>query len=182
MNSRIWTRLQPAVAVLAALLVVPLLAPGGAGAAGSARLTLTALELSTIDSINGVRLSHGLAPLAISPALFGAASLHCRQMVYGGYFGHLGPDGSSFASRVSAYYPEGRYDFYSVGENLLWELGPMSSDAMVAKWMRSPEHRANLLNPGWREVGVSALTVRSAPGVYHDAPVTVVTVDFGVRR
>jgi hypothetical protein len=31
-------------------------------------------------------------------------------------------------------------------------------------------------------VAVAALTIPSAPGIYDDAPVTVVTADFGVRR
>jgi uncharacterized protein YkwD len=48
--------------------------------------------------------------------------------------------------------------------------------------MKSPEHRANLLNPRWRQIAVAALSVPSAPGFFDDRPVTVVTVDFGVRR
>jgi uncharacterized protein YkwD len=180
-NSRVWTRLRPAVGALAAMLVLPLLAPAGAGAGGSGRLALNSLELSTIDSINAARVSHGLVPLEPSSELFGAAMLHCRQMVEGGYFAHNGP-GSSFVSRLGAFYPQGSHRFYSVGENLLWTLEPMSSGAIVASWMNSPEHRANLLNPAWRQLAVATLSVPSAPGVFHDWPVTVVTVDFGVRR
>jgi uncharacterized protein YkwD len=53
---------------------------------------------------------------------------------------------------------------------------------MVASWMKSPEHLANMLNPAWRQLAVAILSVPSAPGMYRGAPVTVVTVDFGVRR
>jgi uncharacterized protein YkwD len=48
--------------------------------------------------------------------------------------------------------------------------------------MSSPEHRANILDPNWREIGVSAQHVASAPGAYKGLEVTVITTDFGVRR
>ena len=48
--------------------------------------------------------------------------------------------------------------------------------------MASPEHRANILTARWREIGVSAVHVAAAPGVYHGLDVTIVTTDFGVRR
>jgi uncharacterized protein YkwD len=182
MNSGVWTWLRPAAAALAVVVFVTLLAPCGAVAGGSSQLALTTLELSTIDSINALRIANGVEPLMISPALFGSATLHCEQMVEGGYFAHTNPDGSGFASRVASFYPQGSHRFYSVAENLLWTLHPISGAAMVTKWMNSPEHRANLLNPAWRQVAVAALSVPSAPGVFDDGPVTVVTVDFGVRR
>jgi uncharacterized protein YkwD len=183
MSTGVWTRLRPAaVAALAAVVLVPLFSAGGAGAAGSSQLTPTTLELSTIDAINAVRVSDGLVPLRLSHALFGSAMLHCEQMIDGGYFAHTNPDGSSFTSRLSSFYPQGHHLYYSVGENLLWTLNPMSSQAMVAKWMKSPEHRANLLDPMWRQIAVAAVSVASAPGVFDNEPVTVVTVDFGVRR
>src|SRR5215831_14421874 len=103
MNSGVWTRLRPAVAALAAVVVVPLLAPGGAGAGGSSRLSLSPLELSTIDSINSLRASYGMAPLTLSPELFDSAMLHCQQMVERGYFAHTSPNGSSFATRVASF-------------------------------------------------------------------------------
>jgi uncharacterized protein YkwD len=182
MSSGVWTRLRPAVAALAAVFVVPLLVPGGAVAGRSSHLALTALELSTVDSINAFRVSNGVEPLSLSPALFGSATLHCEQMVEGGFFAHTNADGSSFASRVASFYPQGGHRYYGVAENLLWTPRPMSGQAMLAMWMKSPEHRANLLNPAWRQIAVAAVSVPSAPGVFEDEPVTVVTVDFGVRR
>jgi uncharacterized protein YkwD len=188
MSSRFWEPRQcplraVGAAVLAAGLLVALLSPGRAPAAGgSSHLTLTALELSTVQAINDVRVSFGVRPLAVSPALFGSASLHCEQMVSAGYFGHQGPDGSSFTDRVETYYPPGDAGYYAVGENLLWTLRPMTPAQMVAAWMRSREHRANLLDPNWSQLAVATLTVPSAPGIFDGRPVTVVTVDFGVRR
>jgi uncharacterized protein YkwD len=49
-------------------------------------------------------------------------------------------------------------------------------------WMNSPEHRANILDPRWREVGVSAMHFDAAPGTYQGRAVTIITTDFGVRH
>jgi uncharacterized protein YkwD len=49
-------------------------------------------------------------------------------------------------------------------------------------WILSPPHLANLLSHQWRQIGISAVRVARAPGVYSDRPVTIVTTDFGVRR
>ncbi len=48
--------------------------------------------------------------------------------------------------------------------------------------MASPEHRANILSPKWREIGVSSVHVARAPGVFGGREVTIITADFGVRR
>jgi uncharacterized protein YkwD len=48
--------------------------------------------------------------------------------------------------------------------------------------MNSPEHRANILTPRWREIGISAVHVASAPGTFKGLEVTIITTDFGVRR
>src|SRR5215831_14821922 len=119
MNSGVFTWLRSAAAAVAVVVVVPLLAPCGAVAVGSSHLTPTTLELSTIDSINALRVANGVEPLMISPALFGSATLHCEQMVEGGYFAHTNPDGSGFGSRVASFYPQGSHRYYSVAENLL---------------------------------------------------------------
>ena len=47
--------------------------------------------------------------------------------------------------------------------------------------MRSPEHRANILNPNWREIGIAAVHSDGAPGTFGGLPVTIITTDFGVR-
>jgi len=48
--------------------------------------------------------------------------------------------------------------------------------------MNSPEHRANILNARWREIGVSAVHFAAAPGTYKGLEVTIITTDFGIRR
>jgi uncharacterized protein YkwD len=48
--------------------------------------------------------------------------------------------------------------------------------------MNSPEHRANILNGRWREVGVSAIHLPVAFGTFDGHAVTIITTDFGFRR
>ncbi len=130
--------------------------------------------------INAVRAEHGLSRLGLNVGLFEAASAHCSQMVADGYFGHRIDGGVSFGRRLESFYPP-EHGYYAVGENLLWANGPLSSAAMVRHWMQSPEHRRNMLDPEWRQIGLATLTVPSAPGVYRGLAVTVVAVEFGVR-
>jgi uncharacterized protein YkwD len=49
-------------------------------------------------------------------------------------------------------------------------------------WIASPEHLANLLTPKWRELGVSAVRVLNAPGVFGGRRVVIITTDFGDRH
>jgi uncharacterized protein YkwD len=51
----------------------------------------------------------------------------------------------------------------------------------VRRWLASPTHRAVLLRARWRDVGVSAVRVATAPGMYRRQNVTIVTLELGVR-
>ena len=170
-------------ALFAAVAIAAAVWAGGAsaGAGSTSRVALTTLEQQTTDQINALRVSYGLRPLTFSPLLFESADTHCQQMLGGGYFGHQSSTGASFGSRIESFYPVGRATYYAAGENLLWSAGPMSSAQMIARWMQSPEHRRNLLNPTWRQIGLASMSSASAPGIYGNLGVTVVTVDFGVR-
>jgi len=152
-----------------------------ASAGAGSTVALTALEEQTTSEINELRIAHGLRPLAFNSGLFESADTHCRQMLAGGYFGHQSSTGAPFASRIKSFYPMGDATYYAAGENLLWNAGALSSAELIERWMHSPEHRRNLLNPAWREIGVATLSSESSPGIYDGLDVTVVTVDFGVR-
>jgi uncharacterized protein YkwD len=166
--------------VVAALTLVAA-APSASTATGSHRVA-TALELGVLVRINDIRTAHGLVPLTLDSRLNAAATAHSHQMVVDGYFGHRTAAGLDFAERIAYYYPDAGTRFYAAGENLFWAgaVNPVGF-SVVARWMQSPDHRANILSPEWRQIGVAAVTARSAPGVFHGQPVTVVTADFGVR-
>jgi uncharacterized protein YkwD len=53
---------------------------------------------------------------------------------------------------------------------------------VVRIWLASPAHRAVLLTPAWRELGVGVVRAERATGVYASQDVYVVAVEFGARR
>ena len=157
----------------AALTSGALASPRSQGAA------LSQLESSVLADINAFRTQHGLATLRLSPQLTTAARAHSRQMAQKGYFAHESADGSVFWKRMHSFYASAHS--WSVGENLLWSSPGIDGARALQMWLASPEHRKNLVNPGWREIGVSAVHAPQAGGVYHGQAVTIVTTDFGVR-
>ena len=187
-GTRVARRRLQAGAALAWALVVVLASAGGSRAASGASPPRTStaavsqLEANLLLDINAFRSQHGLARLSLSPALTAAARTHSHQMAQDGYFAHASPDGSAFWKRLERFYPSSSYSYWSVGENLLWASSPVDGSGVLRLWLESPEHRANLMNPSWRQLGVSALNVAEAPGIYHGLDVTIVTTDFGVRR
>jgi uncharacterized protein YkwD len=165
------------------MLVVGSQATAGARAraASPARNTAGVFESSLFDRINLLRRAHHLGALEVSSELSAAAREHDEQMIRFGYFGHSSPDGSAFWQRVESHYRPLLRRRWAVGENLLSASPRVSPRDALAAWLASPEHRATLLKPGWREIGLSFLHVSSAPGVFAGEPTTVITADFGVR-
>ena len=139
-----------------------------------------ALESGVLGQINALRRQHGLAPLSVNVRLRAAADAHSAAMASRGFFAHESADGTSFWQRVQRYYP--RKSYWSVGENLLWSSPDVDAAGALRMWLNSPPHRKNLLTARWREIGLSAVHVDSAPGVYGGSAVTILTADFGVRR
>jgi uncharacterized protein YkwD len=140
------------------------------------------LESSLLAEVNAVRRRHRTAPLRASPGLAAAAGAHSEAMARRGFFGHRSADGTPFWKRVRRFYPAARFRQWSVGENLLWSSPNITAQEAVGRWLASGAHRRNLLNGRWREIGLGTVHVRSAPGVFAGAEVTIVTADFGIRR
>jgi len=140
------------------------------------------LESAVLDELNLVRLEHGLKQLRINHRLTAAADHHSLDMVRHGYFGHESANGKHFAQRIKAFYrPRTAHRPWTVGENLIWQTERLTARAAVISWLASPGHRDNLLEPVFREVGISAFRALGAPGVYGNRRVVVLTVDFGAR-
>jgi uncharacterized protein YkwD len=128
--------------------------------------TLTLRERSLLSAVNGVRSAHGLRALRVDGALQRAARNYSATMLRTGRFAH-----GAMGQRLAAHGVRGpRY-----GENLAWAVGSSAAARrIVASWMASPGHRANLLRAGWRRIGIGA--IRGAFQGYDGA--TVVTADF----
>ena len=139
------------------------------------------LEPLVLAELNRIRVAHSLRPLRFSSKLSAAADLQSRAMGLLGFFAHESSDGSPFWQRVQRFYPPASFQRWSVGENLLWASPTIDAKRALALWMASPKHRKNILSPGWREIGISAVSVTAASGVYGGSDVTIVSTDFGVR-
>ncbi len=102
-------------------------------------------------------------------------------MAVKGFFSHDSANGESFDARVRRYYRVTRFRSWRVGENLLWSSGSLSGKRAIALWRDSPGHRRNMLDAGWRSVGVAVVRMRSARGVFRGFDVTIAVTDFGTR-
>jgi uncharacterized protein YkwD len=109
--------------------------------------------------VNRERAARGERPLARDARLQQAAQTHCERMAFQNYFEHDGPQGETPLSRIRAtgYISSSRIA-YEVGENIGWgTLSEATPRAIVAAWMASSGHRANILDASFRDtaVGVS---------------------------
>jgi uncharacterized protein YkwD len=173
--------------LLAVALAVLVAAAAGLLAASALATTrsernLPGLNHQVLAAVNRFRVAHSLAALHESRALDRSARQHSLEMGRVGYFDHPSANGTAFWKRIRHYYRAGGYSYWSVGENLLWASPSVSAASAMNQWIGSPPHLKNLLTPQWRQIGVSAVTVADAPGVYNGQRVTIITTDFGVRR
>jgi uncharacterized protein YkwD len=130
-----------------AAVATALILAGAADAASTA--TLTRSESSLLTAMNEARAAHGLRPLRADARLERAARAHSSSMLRTGTFAH-----GAFSARIRRTGVHAR----QVGENLAWGQGALGvARSIVGMWLASPEHRANLLHPGYRIVGVGAL-------------------------
>ncbi len=129
--------------------------------------------------LNQARRAHGLRRLRANHRLLKAAERHSQSMVRSGFFSHVDLAGLSSLDRVRRTgYLKGAHA-YSCGENIGCGEGPTSSPrSMMESWMNSAPHRANILTPGFREVGLGG--VPGIPGRAGVAGGTYTTV-FGFR-
>ena len=85
------------------------------------------------------------------------------------YFAHEGRDGSQPAERIRATGYLSGGGAWRIGENLAWGTGDLASPrAIMAAWMHSPGHRANILQPQYRQIGFGVIAgnpncARTAP-------------------
>jgi uncharacterized protein YkwD len=146
-----------------------------------AKSVTAALEHAVIGRINLIRRGRGLRALRFNSRLAAAADFHSRDMARKGYFEHESANGTAFWRRIERFYPSRGFRSWTVGENLLWASDTYGAAFAVREWMNSPPHRENILSRDWREIGIGAVNVASAPGAYGGRAVTIVTADFGAR-
>jgi uncharacterized protein YkwD len=137
---------------------------------------------ATLCLLNVERTTRGRAPLTSNGQLAKAAQAYSARMVRLQFFDHVCPQGTTPNSRVRAgtSYLRGRTRSWSLGENIAWGSGKLATpDAIVRSWMRSSGHRRNILDGGFRNIGIGVAS--GAPDDVQGQPAATYTTDFGSR-
>jgi uncharacterized protein YkwD len=170
--------------VLAVGLVGSAVAAASASAASCAdahlvpsRTNLSRVAAATLCLINQERTTRGLSRLRSKSDLAVAAAAHSQDMVARGYFDHVSPAGVSPLARIRrAGYLRGGSGF-SIAENIAAANGDATPAAIVSMWMHSAGHRANILNPTYRDTGIGVAS--GVPSLLGSGPGATYTEDFG---
>lgn len=123
---------------------------------------------------NVERADAGLAALEPEGRLEAAAQAYSGQLVSEHFFAHVTPEGLGLLDRLKAY-----LGWRRVGENLAWGEGERGTPrAIVAAWMASAGHRANVLSVAFTEVGIGMI-----PGTPTGSsrPSATYVAEYGVR-
>jgi uncharacterized protein YkwD len=102
-------------------------------------------------------------------------------MAFGDYFEHVGPKGDTPVERMrsTGYIYSDRVG-YEIGENIGWgTLWLATPRAVVAAWMASPDHRANILDPRFRDTAIG-VSPHPPSSLAHGQGGAIYTQDFGV--
>lgn len=143
------------------------------------------IERSVLCLLNRERQRRHRRPLQRNAMLDKAARWQSRDMVAHAYFGHRRRGGPNFVQRIrrTGYLKGVRR--WLVGENIAFGAGASGTAAGIVKaWMASPDHKENILERAYEDVGIG-LVIGSPEGGDRSTPdgergVTI-TTDFGLR-
>ena len=137
-------------------------------------------EKQMLDLHNQARANNGIPPLCVHPDLTEAARSHSQEMLDTDYFSHDSRNGESVKARLERFgYTFAGHPYWKYGENVSWGSGDLGAAARrFDEWLDSPDHRANILDKNFSEVGIGART-----GTFEAQDgAKMYTVDFGTRR
>jgi len=128
--------------------------------------TTTQMQSDVVYWTNQNRVKAGCAKVRLDANLARSARNHSAWMVKTGKFSHVGASGSSFVTRAQ------RAGYTSAkSENIAW--GYRTGAEVVSAWMKSPGHRANIVDCTAKAQGV---------GVSYSANGTpFITQEFGTK-
>jgi uncharacterized protein YkwD len=106
------------------------------------------IVLQVVAETNAERIAYGCPPVTLNIQLTDAAQGHSQDMALNDFFLHIGSDGSSPWERIQAT----GYQYSWAAENIA--AGYSTPESVVAGWMGSDGHRANILNCNLEEIGV----------------------------
>jgi len=105
-------------------------------------------EKELLDLVNNERAKAGHPPLQLSTGISTAARLKADEMCTKKYFNHTSPVYGSPFEMLRAF----GIPYRIAGENIA--KGQKSAKAVMGAWMSSEGHRANILNPDFKEIGI----------------------------
>ncbi|MFJ3176751.1 sigma-70 family RNA polymerase sigma factor [Streptomyces roseus] len=132
----------------------------------TAEVAPSATASQVIALVNKERAAAGCGPLKEDVQLRDSAQGHSDDMAQRDYFSHSDPDGGDPGARTTA----AKYHWSAYGENIA--RGQQTPASVMASWMNSPGHRANILNCSFKDIGV---------GVHQGPGGPWWTQDFGAR-
>jgi uncharacterized protein YkwD len=101
---------------------------------------------AVFDRVNAERAERGLEPVEWNEELAAVARSWSAEMARRGQIQHQ--DVGAVLQR------EVLSGFQGIGENVFQATGPVPAGTIHAGWMRSDDHRVNVLNPGWDRLGI----------------------------
>jgi uncharacterized protein YkwD len=128
-----------------------------------------AFQEQLLSRVNAARAAAGVAPLTLNASLNRAAQDYAALMAATGCFAHDCPPEPNFARRAEA---AGYTGWRTLGENIAY--GQRTADEVHDAWMNSSGHRANILNPSFREFGAGLAYSASGRAYWVE--------EFGARR
>lgn len=128
--------------------LAPTVPPGGTGTSQSMSEGEMAWALEVLNLVNQERAKMQLPPVEWHEQASGVAYGHSVDMDVRAFFDHVNPDGDDPGDRLRA----AGIDWRTYGENIA--MGHSSPGEVMAAWMNSPGHRANILEPQFTHLGV----------------------------
>jgi hypothetical protein len=132
------------------------------------RVSYSITTQDIITQTNDQRGKNGLGALRSNGPLTVAAQLKGQDMLAKGYWAHVSPDGKEPWYWII----KSGYNYNRAGENLAKDFRDTSST--VTAWMNSPGHRANILNPNYKDIGVAVVS-----GPFNGYDTVIVVQMFG---
>ncbi len=142
---------------------------------------LARIRAALLCLVNRERAEHNENPLRLNAQLEEAAEGHCSELIADDYFAHVSPSGETPVDRIrgTGYIP-GPSVGYVLGENLAWGTYDLATpQAIVAAWIASPGHLANILEAKYTETGLG-ITAAVPASLANGAPGGTYAQEFGV--
>jgi uncharacterized protein YkwD len=125
--------------------------------AGGDRTGPASAEASIIAFANAARARSGTPPLEHDARLAAIAADYAQNLSEQERLDHTGADGSTIRDRADR---GGFGGWVFLGENLVTGYGHPDAEAIIGAWLRSPDHRRNLLSADLSAAGASCVTRR----------------------